>query len=130
MRCRELIRDLSGLPFQVRFGSFSALLFPIADFKLNLFKMRRPRVDFLQHFRSSSGRSQRQAVSRYRVSCAPGFQTCLLVAQLPVLPTARRLASNRFDSPNSGGDRFFLYDSKWPDSLVDLTCVPPHSSME
>src|SRR5437868_10028026 len=53
MGCCQLIRDLSGTASELRFGSFGALLFPIANSNLDLFKKRRSSIDLLKHFRSA-----------------------------------------------------------------------------
>ena len=112
MRCRQLVRDLSGAASQFRFGGFSPLLLPIANFNLDLFKMRRSRIDLVQYFNCSCVVFESGQWRDVRFFARQRFKLLLLPGGVLFRPSARRVAGNRFDPANSGRDRFLLYNSE------------------
>ena len=80
--------------------------------------MRRASIDLFQRFSSLSfafkGR-QRGGISLF---ARQHFKFLLLARSFLFRPSTRRVARNRFDSPDSRGDRFFLYDPE----RTYLTC--------
>src|SRR5207249_11991367 len=95
-RCRQLICDLGGPASEFRFSRFDALLFPVANFNFDLFKMRRPRIDLLQHFRSSCVVLKSRHGRDVRFLARQTFKLLLLTRCLLLRPAARRVASNCF----------------------------------
>ena len=110
MRRGKFVRDCPRATSQISFGRLGMLLLPFVNFGLELFQMRRARIDLFQH-------RLRLRVIR---ECGQGrdsiflprqrFKLFLLLRRFLLRPIASRIARHRFDSANARRDRFFSDD--------------------
>src|SRR5438874_6483987 len=115
MRRREFVRNFRRTTLQAGLSSFGSSLFPVANFSLKFFQMRRARVDLFEQLSRLGLFHKNRQRSDTGFSAGQYFKLLLLAVSFLFCPCTRRIIRDRFNSPNTRCDRVLAHDAEWPD---------------
>src|SRR5262249_18729037 len=93
---------------------------PLSNISIHFLKMRRTRVDLLQHFGCPCIILENRQRGDVRFFACERLEFFMLPRRLLLGPGASRVSSDCFYASRSGGDGFFFHDAERP----NLACRP------